>query len=213
MAKHRRGDGELRDVETYCVCVDLDGRSLVHAIVHDITERKRAEKALAESEQRFRLFVESAPDSVFVQTKGQFAYVNRKTVDMFGASSEQDLIGQNVPDHFAGDFRETVKERIRTLNEKGMAVPLKEEMIIRRDGSLLDVEVSAVPFRYNGESGALVFMRDISERKRMEKVRHSYVVDISIGKGYDSNVVLSITFINYCLNLCIHTIDRCIDTI
>jgi PAS domain S-box-containing protein len=169
MAKHRRGDGELRDVEIYCVRVDLDGRSLVHAIVHDITERKRAEKALVESEQRFRLFVENAPDSVFVQTKGQFAYINRKTVDMFGAGSEQDLIGQNVPDHFAGDFRETVKERIRTLNEKGQAVPLKEEMIIRRDGSLLDVEVSAVPFRYNGESGALVFMRDISERKRMEK--------------------------------------------
>ncbi len=168
-AKHRRGDGEIRNVEIYCVCVELDGRKLVHAIVHDITERLCAEKELAESEQRFRLFVENAPDAVFVQIKGQFAYVNNKCVQMFKAKSESELIGRVVVQNFSEDFRSVVSERINTLNHKGLAVPLKEEIIVRMDGSLLDVEVSAVPFRYQGENGALVFMRDISERREMEK--------------------------------------------
>ncbi len=173
VTKHRRGDGEIRDVEVYSGRVDLDSKKLLHAIIHDVTQRTEAQKALEESEKRFRLFVENAPDGVFVQTRGCFNYVNRKTVEMFGASTINDLIGRDIAENFAEDFKRTVKERIQTLNLSGQPVPLKEEVIVRTDGSFMDVEVSAVPFCYQGENGALVFMRDISERRDMEKEREA----------------------------------------
>jgi signal transduction histidine kinase len=94
---------------------------------------------------------------------------------MFKAPSETSLIGRSVADNFSEEFREIVKGRIQTLNADGQAVPLKEETILCMDGSSLDVEVSAVPFRYQGKNGALVFMRDISERRQMEKDKETMV--------------------------------------
>ena len=78
------------------------------------------------------------------------------------------MIGKSIPDRFAEDYRAIVAERIKKLNEDGTPVPLVEEVILRIDGTRLDVEVSAVPIRFEGQNGALVFMRDIAERKVLE---------------------------------------------
>lgn len=173
VTKHRRGDGEIRDVEVYSGRVDLDSKKLLHAIIHDVTERTEAQKALAESEVRFRQFIESAPDGVFVETDGRFAYVNAKTVNMFGAASADELMHLKILPTFAMELRESIRERMRDLNVRKVPVPLRDEAIIRMDGSRLDVEVSAVPFRYQESDSALVFMRDISERKQMQKEKES----------------------------------------
>lgn len=89
----------------------------IMAAMEDITERKRAERARAESEGRFRLLVESSPDAIFVQTRGRFAYVNRATVQLFGASGPTELLAQPVFERFHPDYHELVRERIRRLNE------------------------------------------------------------------------------------------------
>ena len=167
--KHIRYDGEIRDVEVFSGRTEIDGRKLVHAIVHDITERKEAERNLIESEKRFRLFFENAPDSIFVQTDYKIAYANPKTVELFGASSEDELIAAYVPDLFSEEYRDQVKERIHILNDLRKPAPPKEETILRRDGTTVDVEVSAVPFIFNGLDGALVYMRDITERREYER--------------------------------------------
>jgi len=175
--RHCRGDGEVRDVEVYCGRVDVEGHVLIHAIVHDITERKKAETELAESEQRFRLFVESAPDSVFVLTNDKFAYVNKKTLDLFRAKSESDLIDHNVYVQFKSKLK-PLQECINILPDENKTIPVKEETIICMDGSLLNVEVSAVPFRYQGKEGALVFMRDITKRKQMEREKENMLAQL-----------------------------------
>lgn len=135
----------------------------------DITERKKREQAIKESENRFRSLVEHAPDAIFVQTSWTFSYVNRATLELFGATRPDELLDMPVLDRFHEDYREIVGERIRKLNEERRPVPRIEETCLRLDGTEVPAEVSAAPFDYKGEPGALVFMRDITKEKELER--------------------------------------------
>jgi PAS domain S-box-containing protein len=121
-----------------------------------------------ESEQRFRMLLDNAPDGVFVQTRERVAYVNREILRIFRAERPEQLIGQPVLDLVAPEWRKIVKERMQLVNTlvKDGAMPMIEEEYLRVDNSRVAVEVSAVPAVFDGEQGALVFVRDISERKR-----------------------------------------------
>jgi PAS domain S-box-containing protein len=126
-----------------------------------------------ESEQRFRSLLDNAPDGVYVQTRERVAYVNREILQMLRAERPEQLIGQPVLDLVAPEWRKIVKERMQRVNKTADGpLPMIEEEYLRMDSSRVAVEVSAVPAVFDGDQGALVFVRDISERKRMdEKVR------------------------------------------
>lgn len=136
-----------------------------------VDERRRYEAALADSEQRFRVLVEGAPDAVFVQVQGRFAYANAATLTLFGATADGQLLDLPVLERIHPDYRAAVAERIRRTNELGGRNPALEQVYLRLDGTPVDVEVSAVPCRYGRENGALVFARDISQRKQAERER------------------------------------------
>jgi PAS domain S-box/PAS domain S-box/PAS domain S-box/uncharacterized domain HDIG len=137
-------------------------------------KQKRAEKLMIESEARFRTLVENASDGIFVQTDYRFAYINPVMLRILGAQRPDQLLGQLVMDRFHPDFRELVRERIRLTNEEKKHVPIFEETYLRLDGSQVRVEVSATPIIYDGKNGAVVFVRDITERKRaQENLRES----------------------------------------
>jgi PAS domain S-box-containing protein len=132
-------------------------------------ERKKAGEALRASEEMFRLLVENAPDAIFVQTEGLFAYVNPAAVKLLGAKSPHQLIRRSNMERLHPDYREEVGRRIHLLSIEKKPVPNIELKFIRIDGSVVEVETSAVPITYNGQDGALVFVRDISERKRAKE--------------------------------------------
>ncbi len=126
-------------------------------------------KELQQSEEQFRSLVEGAPDAIFVQTEHRFAYLNTTACRLFGADSPDQLLGRPVMERFHPSVREAVRERIRLLNEEKQPVPLSEQIYLRLDGTEVPVEVSAVPVIYEGSDGALVFVRDITERKQSEE--------------------------------------------
>ena len=125
-------------------------------------------RELRRSEEQFRSLVEGAPDAIYVQTEFRFSYVNSSACLLFGAQSPDELLGQSVMERFHPTVRDMVRQRITRLNEEQQAVATLEEIYLRLDGSEVPVEVSAVPVTYEGQHGALVFVRDISERKRDE---------------------------------------------
>jgi PAS domain S-box-containing protein len=146
--------------------IEMEGEKFILSVCQDITESKRAQEELRESEERFRLLVENAPDAIFIQTQGKFAYVNKAAVGLFGGKSQGQFLGQPVMNRFHPDYHQAVQERIRLLNEEREDVPPLEQKYLKLDGTSFDVEVSAVPFLYENQKGALVFFRDITARKQ-----------------------------------------------
>ncbi len=172
-ARMLRSDGSYFPVQMDVVCVKGDNGELLYRIaaMQDISERLASQSALRESEERFRSVVQSAPDAIFIQTDGCISYLNDRALDLFGASAPEEVLGRRVIDMIHPDYREMVEKRIRRINDKRQPVPVIEEQFLRLDGSTVDVEASAVPFTFSGKSGALVFLRDISRRKKGERER------------------------------------------
>lgn len=166
---HQRKNGTHFHVEVSARFVLLGGRSYLLCVLRDVSERKRSEVALRESEARFRSAIEKAPDAVFIQVHGRFAYLNEATLRLFRAPDVEALLGKPVLERFAPEVREEVAERIRQLDEERQAVGLLEVVCLRLDGAIVHAEVSSVPFTFGGQPASLVFARDITGRVDAEK--------------------------------------------
>ena len=141
--------------------------------LRDVTEGKRAEEALRESEERYRVLVEFSPNSICVHRDGKLLYVNPAGVRLFGATDLAELVGRSVLDFIHPDSLPVVRERLRRLREGGTA-PLIEERFVTLNGDVRDVEVTAIPITYENGPAAQVIIRDITERKQgEEKLRAS----------------------------------------
>lgn len=133
-----------------------------------VVEMGRQEKALAQSEKRFRMLVESAPDAIFVLVDDRLVYANLAATDLFGAASGDQLLGQSVADRMPGYQMSVIAERERS-RDTSKKRPLVKKKYLKMNGSAVDVESISVPFMYEDASGVLVFARDISERIRADQ--------------------------------------------
>ena len=145
--------------------------ALLWALVYSRVKQVRAgQSELADSEARFRLLVEGAPDAVFVRMDNRVVYANAKTLELLGIKQESELLGRSIEEFMPGDQRDAIMTKVHEINE-GLVQTSNEGSLVRPDGSRIDVEVSTVPVRYCGKDGTLVFMRDITERKQYERNR------------------------------------------
>src|SRR5207249_2448814 len=103
----------------------------------------RAEEALKESEERYRVLVEFSPNSICVHRDGELLYVNPAGVRLFGAKNLDELVGRSVLDFIHPDSLPVVTERIRQVGA-GETAPLIEEKFVTLDGDVRDVEVTSI---------------------------------------------------------------------
>jgi diguanylate cyclase (GGDEF)-like protein/PAS domain S-box-containing protein len=146
----------------------------------DISDQKRSENALRESELRYRKLVESSADAIIVQENDVIIYVNPAAVRILKAKSAAEIIGkkmgmlleehQTVNDDTPGEIRVNTTKR------------LTEGKFHCLDSTTLEVEISASETVYNERPATLIVARDISERKRAEeKIRYLGQHDILTG--------------------------------
>ncbi len=131
-----------------------------------LVERHRIGSALKESEERYRSLVEQSPDAIVVHHDGKFTYVNPAAVKLWGASTAEDLIGRSILDVVHRDYCDHVKEGIDYIQTFQLPTTLAEQKYLRLDGSVIDVEVTGLPFTSEGKSAVLSVIRDITEKKQ-----------------------------------------------
>ncbi|MGA2466656.1 MAG: PAS domain S-box protein [Thermodesulfobacteriota bacterium] len=144
---------------------DEKGRMIaVGLIARDITERKRAEEALRESEERFRRLSEASFEGILFHEEGKIIDANEAYATMFGYGLSE-VIGKNALDFAMPELREVALGHMRDGSEE-----LYEGVATRKDGSRFFVEVRGKNTPYKGRTIRLTAVRDITERKKAEEV-------------------------------------------
>ena len=165
--RHIKKDGTLIFVEIVSHTLRFEGRRAELVLAIDVTERRRSETALRESEERYRSVVERANDGILVIQDGIVRYVNERLADMGGYGVDE-LIGTRFLDFVHLEERANVAERY-ARRMAGQPVPaIYESALLRKDGSRAETEINAGVTTYDGKPADLVFVRDITERKRTE---------------------------------------------
>jgi len=135
----------------------------------DITERKRVEEVLRESEIKYRLLIETANESIVVAQDGLLKFVNPATLGLLGGYSEQELMDRPFPEFIHPDDRSMVVENYRRRIANEAAQPRYAFRVVARDGIVKWVEINAALIEWQGKPATLNFLADITERKRMEE--------------------------------------------
>jgi diguanylate cyclase (GGDEF)-like protein/PAS domain S-box-containing protein len=145
---------------------DAQGKALrMIGINTDMTERRQAQMALRESEVRFRTMFELAADAIVLHRTGKLVFVNPAAVKMFGAQSENDLIGRPIVELIHPDDRAMIATRIKTALESGQTAPVQEGRYLRLDGTVFHADAQGQAIDLEGFPTVLSTLRDTSERR------------------------------------------------
>ncbi len=151
---------------------DSAGRivGVVH-ITKDITERKRAENVIRESEERYRMLVEESPDGIGIFQDRKLVFINSSAVRTLGYHSKEELLGLPVEKLIHPDDLEDALDRVRRRLAGETGIYPAEVRYLRADGSPVRVEVVTTPITFKGCAAVQFIARDITERTKAEEER------------------------------------------
>jgi PAS domain S-box-containing protein len=169
-----RADGTRFPVELAVTRIPLDGPPAFTGFIRDITARKKAEEAMRESEDRYRGLVEATVEGILIHQGNVIIDANPSLARMFGYSLSE-IIGQNAVEFLcAPEMREMLTDKLR--REIGRRAPPPYEIVGRRkDGSRIDVEITARTIPYGSGTVRVAAIRDITERKQLEQQQRELI--------------------------------------
>ena len=174
---NRKKDGQLYTEEMTIASVHSASGEITNfiAVKQDITERKRVEAALRQSEEQVRLLLESTAEAIYgIDLDGNCTLANAACVRMLGYESPGELLGKNMHatmHHSYADGRPYPVEECKIYRafREGKGSHVDDEVLWRKDGTSFPAEYWSYPIQREGKSiGSVVAFLDISERKQAE---------------------------------------------
>lgn len=162
--------GERLPILKKAAYIELDDRQLIVESFLDLSHIKEAERALMESEEKFKTLFMSANDAIYIYDDmgGKIKEVNDIASDMLGYSRNE-LLGMSPRDFNAPEYAVMLPDRLKELKNRGHAI--YETIYVDSSGKRIPVEVSSRVIEYNGQKAILTVARDITERKMAEEVQ------------------------------------------
>jgi diguanylate cyclase (GGDEF)-like protein/PAS domain S-box-containing protein len=182
--RHRRAAGDVRDVEVYSGLVTLQGQALLHSIVHDVTDAKRAVAWLRASEKRFRAAFDGAPlglveVSLDPADLGRYLRVNQAFCDITGYSREE-LLALEATGVSQPQDRNAELELLAQAAGGELRTGRRQKRLLRKDGRSVWVSTNfSLLASREGKPYGLEHVEDITERKEAQELM-DLVFDVSI---------------------------------
>lgn len=192
---HKRANGEVFPVEVLLTTISNEpGNQIIHTVWRDITDRKKAEQELLESERKFRELIEQSNDGIYILLDHRFVFINPRFTEITGYQ-----LGEISGEDF--DFMELVAEEgldifreREAIRSRGAEPPNRFVFtILRKDGEKRDMEASVTDIEWQGSPATLGILHDVTERvqtqhrleralkkaKQGERVKNLFIANMS----------------------------------
>ena len=160
-------DGSVKDADVFSSVLELNGQMVSYITVHDLTETRRMQEQLQQSEEKYRTVIDKATDGIVITQKGLLKFVNNTMCEMMQYQKEEILETSYYDMVVKEDHQLMIDYHKRRMAGEDFT-SLYRSRFIRKDGSIITVELNARTSDYNGEPSAFIIIRDITDRLNIE---------------------------------------------
>jgi PAS domain S-box-containing protein len=194
-------DGSTVNLGVTMTEIRYQGKRAIISFITNITERKKAEEALRESEELYRTAMEKTNDGISIVQDGVYVYVNQKLLETIGRPGDE-IVGKPLGIYTHPDDRKMLVDNYEA-RRKGDDAPADYDMrIIKPDGTMAFINIKSAVINYKGKPATFSFIQDITERKKTEEAlreseeRYRSIIENIDDEYFETDLTGKITFFN-----------------
>lgn len=166
----RKLDGNEINVEVSANLTTYNGEKVELIVLTDISSRRKFQKILQKSRERYQRLIDNSIDTIAVIHKDKWVFVNDSGVKLFEAEDYSEMLGRNIFEHLHPNDHKHMKDSLNSILKGEAEVQITNQSWIISDEKTIYTEMVGIPTTYLGDGAVQVILRDISDRKKTEEL-------------------------------------------